>query len=184
MTTLFQKSIVLAGALLLTVSAPAQEAKELKVGDFTFSHGADFKTLENTSPMVKAKLEFADKESGGTASLSFYFFGAGQGGSTQANIDRWKGQFQGEPKVETKSMKYGDTVVTIIHATGTYLDGPPFGQKTPRDGYALLGAIVEGKTAPVFLKMTGPDAAVKAATAAFEKLVASPFGDTKPVDIK
>lgn len=195
-----QKSIVLATSALLVSSPfvnaqnetkkeePKKEASaaatDLKVGDFTFKHGADFKALENSSPMVKAKMEYVDKDSGGIAALSFYFFGAGQGGSAEANVERWKKQFEGEPKVETKTVKYGEVKVTIIHATGTYLDGPPFGQKTPREGYALLGAIVEGDTAPVFLKMTGPDAAVKAATNAFQKLVASPFGDTKPVEEK
>jgi len=195
-----QKPIVFAASLMLATSATfAQDEKkdepaaavaskgkvtQLKVGDFTFSHDEEFATVENSSPMVKAKLKREDKESGGIANLSFYFFGAGQGGSTEANIDRWKKQFQGEPKVETKSVKYGDTKVTIIHATGTYLDGPPFGQKTPREGYALLGAILEGKTAPVFLKMTGSGKAVDAAKKAFDKLVASPFGDTKAEEVK
>jgi hypothetical protein len=171
-------------ALACTLISASAEDTKLKVGDFEFSHGEDFKALENTSPMVKAKMEFTDAESKETASLSFYYFGAGQGGSTAANVERWKKQFDGEPKIETTKVKYGETLVTVIHAKGTYLDGPPFGTKTPREGYALLGAIIEGESAPVFLKMTGSEKAVEAARKAFDKLVSSPFGETKAVPVK
>ena len=41
-------------------------------------------------------------------------------------------------------------------AHGTFLSGRPFGPKTPKPGYALVAAIIEGKEGAVFIKMTGP----------------------------
>src|SRR6185295_9181833 len=52
------------------------------------------------------------------AECAVYFFGAGQGGSVQANIDRWKGQFtaaDGKPaaaKVASRTI-HALTVTTI-----------------------------------------------------------------------
>jgi hypothetical protein len=42
------------------------------------------------------------------------------------------------------------------------MSGRSFGPKTPKEGYALLGAIIEGKQGAIFVKMTGPEAAVNA----------------------
>ncbi len=64
------------------------------------------------------------------AECAVYFFGLGQGGSIQANIDRWDGQFKtpgGKPapaKV-TKIMIHG-LPVTTIDVSGEYsgMGGP------------------------------------------------------------
>ena len=87
---------------------------------------------------------------------------ASGGGGVKANVDRWMGQFQDakNKKVETKEV--GGVNVTYVRATGTFLSGRPFGPKTPKPGYALLGAIIEGKEGAIFVKMTGPEAAVQA----------------------
>src|SRR3954447_2081344 len=63
-----------------------------------------------------------------------YFFGQGGGGGVQANIDRWKGQFQrnGQP-AEAKVVKrtaHG-LPVTTIESTGDYsgMSGPMVAQQ-------------------------------------------------------
>ena len=98
----------------------------------------------------------------GEAEVVFFYFGPSGGGGVKANVDRWMGQFQGakNKKVETKEV--GGVKVTYARATGTFMSGRPFGPKTPKEGYALLGAIIEGKGGAIFVKMTGPEAAVQA----------------------
>ena len=63
-------------------------------------------------------------------------------------------------KVDTVTI--GKTRVTYAQAHGTFMSGRPFGPKTPNPGYGLLAAIIEGKGGAVFIKMTGPKAAVEA----------------------
>jgi hypothetical protein len=152
----------------------AEKMEALKVGDFTFQFGSAWKKGTPRNNMIAGHLDYGDpKES---LSADFYFFGAGQGGDAKANVARWIGQFEGEPKVTTKEVEHAGTKVTYVYATGTFLSGSPFGPKTPMKDYALHGAIIEGDTAPVFIKMTGPIKGMEAAKEMFEKLAASPFG--------
>jgi len=117
-----------------------------------------------------------DKED---AECGVYFFGAGQGGSVEANIDRWKGQFHG-PKgapaqaVVTKRLVNG-LAVTRIDASGDYsgTGGPLAAQVSVKSGYRLLGAIVVGPGGNIFIKFTGPAKTVAANRRKFEQFVGS-----------
>ncbi len=146
-----------------------------KAGSFTFQKPSSFKA-KPTPPggMRAAQLEFADAK--GTAEVIFFYFGQGQGGGTQANVDRWLAAFQ-EPKDKLNSRvekkKVGDTEVTYVEAEGTYMSGMPGGPKTPQPGSKLLGAILESPNGNVFARMTGPAATVKAADADFRKMIES-----------
>lgn len=82
------------------------------------------------------------------------------GGSVDANIDRWAGQFVGgaEPKVEEREIN--GISVTLVELSGTYLDGGMFGPKTERPDYTMLAAIIPGAQTSVFIKMTGPSATI------------------------
>jgi hypothetical protein len=119
-----------------------------------------------------------DKEDGECA---VFFFGPGQGGGVEANIERWIGQFEqpdgkpsGERAKRQKEMINGLSVTTI-DLSGTYAGGGPMmggaGQK--KAGYRLLGAIVEGPQAAIFFKLTGPAASVEAARGEFGDLLKS-----------
>lgn len=107
-----------------------------------------------------------------------YFFGAGQGGGIEQNIDRWKGQFQqdGKPapaKVNKKTI-HGIPVTTIdISGAYTGMGGPMSQDKTPRPGYRMLGAILEGPGGNVFIKFAGPTKSVAANQSVFDKMVDS-----------
>jgi hypothetical protein len=109
-----------------------------------------------------------------------YYFGQGQGGTTEANIQRWTGQFQdasGKPlkSADVKKKMIHGLPVTTIDASGTYtgMGGPMMAQKTPMPGYRLLGAIVEGPEGSVFFKFTGPAKTVAAQQKAFDQMIAS-----------
>ena len=104
-----------------------------------------------------------------------YFFGKGQGGGVQANLDRWKGQFSqaSAPKLGKRTI-HGLPVDTIDIA-GSYagMAGPMGGAATPKPGYRMLGAIVENAEGNIFLKFAGPAKTVGANQAKFEQLLGS-----------
>ena len=108
-----------------------------------------------------------------------YFFGEGQGGSVEANVERWKGQFHAAdgsaaPAQVAKRTSHGLTITTI-DASGEYsgMGGPmASGQSSARD-YRLLGAIVEGPHGNVFVKFTGPMKTIAENQKKFDQLVAS-----------
>ena len=107
-----------------------------------------------------------------------FFFGAGQGGSVEANIDRWKGQFQqaGKPagaRVEKRTVH--GLPVTTIDVSGDYsgMGGPNAAEKSTASGYRLLGAVVEGPGGTVFIKFAAPAKTVAANQQKFEQLLGS-----------
>jgi hypothetical protein len=110
-----------------------------------------------------------------------YYFGSGQGGSVDANLDRWIGQFlqaDGKPSKEAakiaKRTVHG-LVVTTVDVSGAYTGmGGPTAQPGPAmPGYRMLGAIVEGPQGSIFFKFTGPAKTVSANQSAFDKMIAS-----------
>jgi hypothetical protein len=112
------------------------------------------------------------------AECGVYFFGAAQGGSVDANLDRWKGQFQRPDHSPAAARVARRTVhgmpVTTIDVSGEYSGmGGPFGGGPLKPGYRLLGAIVEGPGGNVFIKFTGPAKTIAANQQKFDRLVAS-----------
>ena len=107
------------------------------------------------------------------------YFGPGQGGSVEANIDRWKGQVLGaDGKPAAAKIDKGTVrgiAITKIDASGTYtgMGGPMSGGSKPVAGYRLLGAIAEGPGGSVFFKLTGPAKTIAAQQKNFEQMLAS-----------
>ena len=157
----------------LTQAAHAAEAPAtFQVSEFTFKRPASWEWVAPT-PMRKAQLKVpgAEKQSG---EVIFFHFGEGNGGGTQANVDRWLGQFK-EPKEQINAKVDEQTVgkrkVTYVQAEGTYLSGMPGGPKTAQPNSMLLGAILESQQGNVFIKFTGPAHLVKTASAEFKQMV-------------
>jgi hypothetical protein len=106
----------------------------------------------------------------------------GAGGSVQANVDRWYGQFAQpdgsatKDKATTKTLKLAGCTVTLVDVTGTYKDMPggPFagGKTIERPDYRMLAAIVETPAAGShFLKFYGPAATVAKEADGFRKMI-------------
>jgi hypothetical protein len=157
--------------LLAVVALPAQQTPEpVKVGSFSFVLPDGWKSVMPSSPMRKAQVEVT--QGSAKAEVTFFQFGAGQGGSTADNLARWFGQFPGsEQKRTTENVQVGPVKITFATTEGTFSSGMPGGPTTPIPGYALCGAIMENSEGSVFIKMTGPEAVVKASTEAFKKMV-------------
>ena len=99
------------------------------------------------------------------------------GGGVQANITRWIGQFE---KTDAEPNQKKETInglpVTTVDVTGIFKGGGPMmgGQQSgPKNGYRLLGAIVEGPDGDVFFKLTGPAKTVAAAQEEFQTMLKS-----------
>ena len=161
----------------LSASLLLAEVTKFKVGNFSFT-ASDSWIQGASSHMVKAAFNHGKKEG---PLLKFYHFGARQGGGVQANLERWKKQFQDHQdetkvKVTPEEKTYGDQKVIIVTMTGTYMVGGIMERnKVATPNFMLLGAIIPHPTGDVFLKMTGPEADLKKVKADFEKLISSAF---------
>jgi hypothetical protein len=129
--------------------------------------------------MRKAQLEIT--QGSNKAEVTFFQFDAGQGGSTADNAARWFGQFpDGKDKQKTETTQAGPIKITYVTTEGTFSSGMPGGPATPRSGYALCGAILESLEGNVFVKMTGPEAIVKASSVAFKKMISDAAQSSAP----
>ncbi len=97
------------------------------------------------------------------------------GGTTDANIQRWIGQFD-EPAHSQRTRKLVQGLrVEVVDIGGTYAGGGmmPGSPAEPHAGWKLLGAVVETPGSHYFFKLVGPSAEVTAAHASFDALIAS-----------
>src|SRR5262249_46312978 len=116
---------------------------------------------------------------GPEAECVVFFCGGGQGGSIEANRERWKGQFRGpagkpaEAKIAKRTIN--GLNVTTIDSSGEYtgMGGPMAAEKSAKPGFRLLGAIVEGPGGNLFVKFTGPAKAVSAHQQKYEQMLSS-----------
>jgi hypothetical protein len=171
------KSFLLS-ALILTSATVSLRAEEGKVaaGNLNFTlPSAAWKETPSSSSMRAATLQIPVEGAEKPLEAVFFYFGGGQGGDTDANVKRWLSQFQSPPESKKEELEAGGQKVTLVTATGTFLDGPMMGAKTPKDNYTLLGAIVPGPEANIYVKLTGPKDAVAKIAGDFKKLVTSPF---------
>ena len=136
----------------------------VEVAGYQFVAPDTWKQSTPTSSMRKAQFELTT-EDGKSAELVFFYFGPSGGGGVRANVDRWMKQFNDIQSRDVREDIVSEVKVTFAQATGTYLSGSPFGPKTPKPGYSLFAAIVEGRQGSIFLKMVGQTKAVEA----FEK---------------
>jgi len=108
------------------------------------------------------------------AVCAMYYFGPGQGGGVEANIERWVGEFENAMPARTSSTDAGGLKVSRVEVSGTYLaHGGNMEAQGKKPGWKLVGAIVEGPAGAVFIKLTGPVKTVDAARKDFDALVTS-----------
>ena len=112
--------------------------------------------------------------------LIVYFFG-GQGGSVQANLDRWLGQMEqpdGRPSkavATTEVLTVSGMKVTVLDVSGKYVAEMAPGSPTRynKPGFRLKAAVVETTGGPYFVKLTGPAKTVERWNTAFATFLKS-----------
>lgn len=97
------------------------------------------------------------------------------GGSIEANIQRWKGQFGGKPEKESQEEVEVDGIkATMVDFTGDFDDRRgPFAPGEKRSGYRMIAAIIPIDGQLHFVKATGPQETVAAHAEAIEEFVRS-----------
>ena len=104
-----------------------------------------------------------------------FYFGSGQGGDVESNINRWVSQFESASKPERSTREINGMTVHLVSVTGTYLApaGPMMQSQGKKSDYHLQGAIVEAPEGMVFFKATGPAKTMHNAEADFNTLLGS-----------
>jgi|CZKU01.1.fsa_nt_gi hypothetical protein len=133
---------------------------------------AGWQAAPNPSPMRLATYHVPGPSGG---ALDAEMSVARAGGTTEANIQRWVGQFDDAGPDEQTEKTVRGLHVTTVEVTGTYLGAGmgPGAASAPRPKWSLLAAIVETPGSPYFFKLVGPAATVRAGRAAFDGLVGS-----------
>ena len=159
-----------------SMPAPAGSAAQEPL-HVTWVDPPTFKRIPPSNPMRKASFVVpraaGDSEDG---EVTVFYFGPGQGGSIDANVERWVKQF-GE--VKPGDVKRADREAnglrqhTVELDSGTFSSGMPGGSTKAKEGYGLVGGIVETPSGAYFFKMTGPAKTVKQAKPEFYKLLDS-----------
>ena len=109
------------------------------------------------------------------AECGVFYFGNDQGGSVDANIDRWINQFEVKSAPVRTSKDVNGLTVTLVQIAGTYLApaGPMMQSQGKKENFKLLGAIVQAPEGSVFFKLTGPARTIAAAEGDFNGLISS-----------
>jgi len=175
--------VCIASAVLLAPARPIladEEPQPISLGEgkLQLTAPAEWKRVE---PKVKIiEYEFAAPASEGDE-IDGRFTVMGAGGSIEANVERWYGQFQQpdgsdtEDKAKSSKKKVGGQEVHIVDISGTYLDKRgPFDPGTKRENYRMLAAIITTESSGnYFLKFYGPAKTVADQKEAFMSLVGS-----------
>jgi hypothetical protein len=151
--------IRLVTALLLTLVPATSGAVALKFdappGWVSKPPASSARVAEFTLPKAAGDAE--------DAAVAVFFF-PGQGGSVQANLDRWIGQFaqpDGSPSknvAKTTKLDAHGLAITLIDLSGTYVAEvtPGSAEHYNKPGFRMRAAVVETPDGPYYVKLTGP----------------------------
>jgi hypothetical protein len=160
-------------------TAPATQSAS---GNVTFNAPDGWVVEKTTSNMRVAQYKLpksvGDAEDG---SLVLYYFGQGQGGGTQANIDRWISQIHqadgsdSKDKAKSESLTVNGLKVTMVDVSGTYSAEmlPGSGDFTRKPNYRLRAAVIETPKGSYFVKLTGPEKTISHWDQAFQDYISS-----------
>jgi hypothetical protein len=133
------------------------------LGNLTFAAPSEWIEESPSSPMRRAqyRLPRAAGDAEDAELIVFHF--PGQGGSVQANMDRWVGQFSkkdGSAAADSAKISKRESAnvpLTILDVEGTYSPsgGPMMQRGSPKPNYRMLAAIAETPAGPWFFKLTG-----------------------------
>ncbi|MCY3756835.1 MAG: hypothetical protein OXG96_03855 [Acidobacteria bacterium] len=166
-----------------TVGAAAPASDRQKVlGPFTLEVPSGWVEQTPRSRMRRAQFalprESGDSEDG---ELTVFYFGMGQGGSTDANISRWIGQVSqpdgssSRGKAKIRQSQVSGFRMTEVDVSGTLkasnMPGAP--RRPERPGYRLLGAVLESPQGPWFFKVVGPEKTIGRWAESFRQFIAS-----------
>lgn len=150
--------------------APGSAAAQPLLGDsggpveldaITLTAPAGWRQVKSSSSFVAAEFALSRAEgddADGRLTIST------AGGTMEANIDRWKGQFDAQAKqAPQEEIDVAGMKVTLVDLSGDFSDQRgPFAPAVERPGYRMIAAIVPVEGQLHFIKATGPEKTIAA----------------------
>lgn len=166
---------LIAASSLLPAQAPPPQPVAFRIGSVRFDRPEGWSYSRPADGVRAAQLE---KKTGGVPLvITFTRFPPGSGGSVQANVDRWIGQFL-STETPAEILKPDGTALplTTVKLSGTMRGGVPGGPAQDTPGSLLLGAILESSDGLVIAKLAGPKTAISREEKIFVDLVRAAAG--------
>lgn len=154
------------------LSAPQVATQPVSFFELESRVPATWARQEPLSSMRLLQMSVPGEAPDAEAELIVFFFGPGQGGDAEANIERWSGQFSTaegqpvEPRIE--AFEVSGFPATLAELTGTYRRGMGGATGEPLPDQTLVAAIVETERGSLFVQLHGPAQTVAAQHAAFD----------------
>jgi hypothetical protein len=128
-----------------------------------------------------SSMRLAQWKVGASSEVVIFYFGEGQGGGVEANLERWYGQFvqpdgsATRERARVTQKKVGNLDVTRADVSGTYVAPvrPGASERHDEKDYRMIAAVVEGPSGPWFIRFLGPQAEVSGAEASFDAFLAT-----------
>ncbi len=161
--------IVLAGIVQPATALNSAQDKSCGACELHFKMPDGWVSESPSSKMRVAQYKLPKAEGDAEdASLVVYYFGPAQGGSVDANIDRWISQMEqpssDSPKEKAKrqTLTVNGLKVTTVDVAGTYTAEMSPGSATHynKPNFRLSGAVVETPKGFYFAKLIGPEKTV------------------------
>ena len=138
-------------------------------GDVSYKVPEGWTVEKPSSEMRLAQYKLPKAEGDGEdALLVVYYFGPGQGGTPEANIERWVNMVKqpdglaSKDKARTETLTVNGLQVNTVDVTGNYSGGMSQ-DSAPKDSksiYRLRGAVIETPKGAYFVRLTGPEKTV------------------------
>ena len=144
---------------------PAAQQRESTDTSLHFKAPADWNSESPASSMRLAQYRLPRAQNDPEdAELVVYHFGGG-GGSVQANVNRWIGQFtnaDGSSAKESADVSERDSNgfhLTVVDVRGTYNQprGPMMAETDAKASFRMMAVVAEAQGGPWFFKLTGPE---------------------------
>jgi hypothetical protein len=164
-----------AHATAIPVAVAGGKLDKLVIRGFAAKLPAAWTPTQPSSSMRVAQFAIPSAKGAEPGEVAVFYFAPGQGGSHDANIERWSSQFTGPGGLpvmpQTSVSKSGDTEVTLVELQGNYSRGIGMGPAgAPQPDQTLLVAMVEAPIGRITLQLYGPSKTVAAQRDNFLKL--------------
>jgi hypothetical protein len=170
---LFRSFRLMASSFLLFAGLvqPAGGAQTVTFLDLGSSVPDDW-VVESPSSSMRVVQYRVPGSDGDDAQLVVYFFGAGQGGSVEANVTRWESQFStpdgGPVEAKVTPLDAAKLPTTLVELQGSYARSVGMGGSAEaKPNRMLLAAIIESPRGNLYAQLHGPAAVVGGAREAF-----------------
>jgi len=177
-------ALPLIAALALTAAVPvraqapaaAQAPGSLVFKDYRAPVPTAWQSQPPSSSMRVAQYRVPAAPGSGDGEAVVFYFGKGQGGTVEANIERWTSQFSnpdGRPVIpRVQKLTANGLSVTIVELNGSYARGVGTGpQGEAKPNQTLLVAVVETPEGNVTIQLYGSKETVAAQRKGFDAMV-------------